>query len=324
MKYFDNSRLEPFRNCPRHFYLRHVRHWCPIRPAISLANGSSWHNAMDIIWAGLTTGYPANKIIAAATDSWSMTMQKEGFFVKDPLYATTDFRTEGLIKELLTGYVRKNQRTIERMEILPNGIEAPFAVPLIPEEKVFYVGRMDKIVRYEKRTLIIEHKTTSAYKKEGFFRSDFVNSFSPNSQIEGMLFAGHLLYPDLKGIWVDAALMHKTVYNGFDFIPVSRGLTALDEWHYQTIRNVRLIQTELEMLEEYRKNRTEPFLPAFPKNTTQCQKWMGYGPCVFSEFCRFTNNPEETECPEGFQVHRWEPFNELRLDKIQLEGESNG
>jgi hypothetical protein len=145
-----------------------------------------------------------------------------------------------------------------------------------------------------------------------------MSSFSPNSQIEGYLYAGQLLYPDnFKGVWIDAALVHKTIHNGFRKIPINKNLEMLDAFLWEAIYWANDIDTSLKMLEECSPD--DPYMRTFPKNTESCQDYYG---CAYQSVCRFHPNPMRVEHPpEGFKVERWEPFKELELEKIGLEEE---
>ena len=76
LRLYDNSRISDFRSCQRYFYYRHVRDWAPDSPKVSLAFGTAWHAAMDVIWrCHAVTGKKAvdalmDEAYAAAVKSW--------------------------------------------------------------------------------------------------------------------------------------------------------------------------------------------------------------------------------------------------------------
>src|SRR4030095_813518 len=106
--------------------------------------------------------------------------------------------------------------------------------------------------------------------KDGFFRGDFLDSFSPNSQVDGYQYAAGPLYEGkLKSIWIDAALVHKTVHDGFKFIPIDRAGLALDAWLYEVDEWIYQIEGHTEAL-TYPEVIEGPVMKAFPRNTSSC------------------------------------------------------
>lgn len=311
MQFFDNTRVSAYRRCPRFFLLRHIFHWTSDRISIALANGSGWHAAMDIIWN--------NGTIEEALDAWTNSMISEGYDVSSNTLHDMNFNsmyTREVIRARLANYIKFHKNILNTITVIST--EQPFAVPL-NKEGIYYVGRLDKVIRDRRKAIrIIEHKTTSAYKKNGPFRQTFIDSFSPNSQIDGYLYAGSLLYgDDFRGIFVDAALIHKEIYNGFMLIPIEKKFEMVDAWLYEAKYWVNEIRKQTE---ELRSNREEyenaPFLTVFPRRTEECSSYSG---CMYREICKYVSNPLRLEGPpEKFIVKKWEPFNMIRLEKLGL------
>ena len=317
IQYYDNTRVGAYKTCPRMYYFRHVRHWRTKGTSPALAFGSAWHAAMDTVWHYHGTGTDANLLEAAIT-SWRDTMIEEGIDIDNPTYSLNNVRTEGTALEMLATYIKRNARILNEIELI--AIEQPFAVPLSEAESPMYVGRRDKIFRHQGRINVCEHKTTSAYKKGGPFRSTWMDSFSPNSQVDGYSYATFLEYGDeFKGVWIDAALVHKTVHDGFRFIPIERLFSMLDAWLWETRGWIKKIQEDHDRLMTYLIGcETRPeFLPAFAKNTDNCAMYAG---CSYKNLCRFLTNPaSQIEPPEGFIEEKWSPFDILQLERIGLD-----
>lgn len=330
-KYYDNTRTSDHMTCPRKYYLRHIRDWIPDRPNKDLAFGKAWHEAMDVVWGNIAL--PNDHLINAAfvkfEDSWT----NSGFSLLDEMddeeIKKLSPKHPGIAFNMIVEYVDQRRAFIEGCEIL--SIEKPFAVPLDPTNpELFYVGRIDKVVRRDGRIYGIEHKTTGLYSKQNSppFRSQFLDSFSPNSQIDGYLHAMRMLYGDeAKGILVDAALTHK-IYNGeFAFIPMEREAAQLDAWLFEVherIHNIERDKRNLKGFHELDEQQLESFsyLPAFPKNTNACSNYSG---CSYRNICKFIPNPAyEDEPPSGYREEHWEPYSELELNKIGLGAEENG
>jgi len=326
MKYYDNTRLKDAKTCLRYFYFRHKRHWRREGIAAPLVFGASWHSAMDVVWAnakdeGLTDidlAEMAMKEFAAKWKEDGMPPWSEWNPDLDQKYSP---RTPGIAMEMITNYIRLRRNFIRRVKVL--AIEKPFAVPLYADNPdIAYVGRRDKDVEEDGRVYAIEHKTTSLYRKATNFASTFIESFSPNSQIDGYTHAGHMEYGDkMAGVRVDAALVHKLVHDAFKVIPVSRGVNQLEAWLYEARFWIRILQAEEEALSEHETNRLVQYLPAYPKNTESCIQYNRL--CQYNDICKGWPDPStHVDPPEGFIVEKWEPFKELELDTIGLPQEA--
>lgn len=319
LELFDNTRVSCHRQCPRRFYWRHVRHIAPATTKPALAFGASWHAAMDAVWQVGTTNRDmsdaevANFGYAAFCNEWETKYTY-------PLYQDMSpdqrdefgFRHDETAYHMLHNYVSQRRMFMNKMKLIE--VEKPFAVPLDPDDpNLFYIGRLDKIVEWEGRIWVIEHKTTSSYRKAGYFSPTWVDSFSPNSQVDGYLHALHMLYGDkAKGVMIDGALVHKTVHEGFTFIPIERAMSQLDAWLWETLYQIRVIQNDNKHVDQFKD---APFLPAFPKNTGSCIDFNTQ--CTYMELCKFLANPSaRDDVPQGFVEEKWEPFKELGIDKL--------
>lgn len=314
MRFYDNTRVSAYRRCPRFFMLRHIFHWTSSRTSIALANGSGWHAAMDVIWNKGT--------IEEAVDAWTTCMLEENFDVSSDSLHDMNFNsmyTREVTRTRLKNYVSHYKNMLNSVKVIST--EQPFAVPL-NQEGIYYVGRFDKIIEDQRKAIrIIEHKTSSSYKKNGPFKQTFIDSFSPNSQIDGYLYAGSLLYGDkFRGIFVDAALIHKEVYNGFTMIPIEKKFEMVDAWLHETkhwVDEIRYQYGSLTSSKEYYASL--PFLTIFPRRTEECSSYSG---CIFRDICRYVANPMKLEGPpEGFIVKKWSPFETVGLKKLGLRPE---
>lgn len=308
--YFDNTMVSAYRECPRKFFFRHNNFWTGDGgTAIELVFGLAWHGAMDCIWGGKGVDAAAKRFI----EIW----RENG--LPDPTTANyqiisqiDDRRTPWIALEMLEEYAKQRATFIGDCSSIT--MERPFAIPLGIEHrgrKVFYIGRLDKIVSHRQQgRLVIEHKTTAWYAKEGGFRSDYIESWSPNSQIDGYIFAGNSLYEGgVKAVWVDAALAHKTVHNKFKFIPCDRQFAMMDDWLNDTRMWIQRILDDTDRHNEQQRS--------FPKNTSNCYMYMR--PCTFKPVCKFVANPQlidYTTPPHGYKIEKWEPFELLGVDKI--------
>lgn len=319
LRLYDNTRLSDGpRGCMRYFFFRHEMHWNPAGKAYPLVFGGAWHEAMQTVWQGFSEGWDQQKLLKEGMKTFLKDWEAAGLD-PNPSQATIEEeykqRHPGTAFEMLAGYIDRRYPWFKKEKVEILSIEKPFAVPLDPEEPdLFYIGKIDKIIRMRGRVLGIEHKTTTAYAKNGKFRAAFLESFSPNSQVDGYLFALHLMHPKkVGGVWVDAALVHK-MEEGFKFIPQERQLAFLDSWLWETRTYIDTIERNREALKSCKP--TDKYLAAFPKNTECCYDFQSA--CPYLDICRAWPNPLGKPTPPGYKVERWDPLEHLDAKQLNL------
>lgn len=310
-EYKDNTMISTFRLCPRKYYLRHVLDWRGKGTALPLSFGLSWHDAMDMVWGLINkTDKSEHQVWEGAMLAFNKRWEEDGLVPFDQL--TPDeitkygIRSPGTAAEMLSSYISQRWNFLKEIELLE--IEKPFAVPLsLDSDGPTYIGRLDKVYRHNGRVNIGEHKTTSAYAKATGIRTAYLESYSPNSQVDGYIHAGHMTYgEEMKRVVVDIALVHKTEHSVFKNVPIERSLSLLDGWLGETISWIDRIRHEMELLAGQEES---PVLTAFPKNTDACWNYMQQ--CTYRDVCRFWPNPTQHECPETMEVDKWMPFDIL-------------
>lgn len=326
LRLYDNTRISEFRRCPRFFFFRHVMHWkLNSASELALIFGGGWHAAMDVMWSEIAEGVNEHQ---ATQDSWEAFCD---YWVENGMDDPAEIdlergkelspRTPMVAREMLGAYYTKRVSAIRELQILE--IERPFAVPLSPtDETLFYVGRIDKIVSPGGgKVRGIEHKTTTAMRlsyrsgsRAGEHRISgaFLDSFSPNSQVDGYCYALHMLYPDKRGdVWVDASLVHAKGED-FQFIPIERRMSQLDAWLYETHRWIEDIEREKLRLQEC--SEADNIMAAFPKNTNSCFDFNR--PCPYLDLCKARPNPlSYGGCPTGYKEEPWDPLEHLGTPK---------
>lgn len=328
LRLYDNTRISDFKRCPRYFYFRHVRDWVPDRKSMPLIFGSCWHEAMDTIWANHATAFSNQKVVVRqAYDAFVAKWLAEGMTHPDELSPDEidemTPRTPQIALEMLYAYVEAREHIFTNPSFKLIDIERPFAVPLDPNDPaLFYVGRLDKVFQFQRAVRIGEHKTSSSYKKDGGFRSDFLDSFTPNSQIDGYLYAQRLIYGETAAsVWVDAALVHKSVHDAFTFIPIERQTSMIDSWLWTVHFWIDQIENNKAALDSPEHVEGE-YMAAFPQNTGSCGN---YGGCPYADICRTIANPhKESGPPLGYREEHWSPFDEIKLEKLGFTVEKSG
>ena len=253
------------------------------------------------------------KAMDAFHEYWNEHATEAPKFEVDEYTGKAEFRNPNTAMEMLFNYVEERRPFLTRSDFRLLAVEQPFAVPLDPHDPtLIYVGRHDKTYEEASGIYIGEHKTTSFYAKSGGFRRDFLDSFSPNSQVDGYLYSGGIVYGKrFKGVRIDAALVHDAVHDAFKLIPIDRRFTQLDSWLWEARAEVAQIEANLDALKQ--KHNVE-YLPAFSKNTGACTH---YGGCPYMDLCKMWADPSREDLPPGFKDQRWSPFDELALSKAK-------
>lgn len=313
-EFYDNTRVSSYKGCPRHYFLRHALGWRSEGTAAPLVFGLSWHEAQDVIWEHYKN-LPLPELIQLARAAFEQKWVEEGFPEEMDLETINRLgaRTPMVAGEMLLNYAQTRATVLKECELL--AVEAPFAVPL-PREHTWYVGRLDKVIRWNGQTLVIEHKTTTEYKIDGGFRETYIQGWSMDSQTKGYQYGGNLYYGELDGVWVDAALVHKKVHDKFKFIPVSHQLPILNEWIDDAIEWISRIERDADKWNAVGSlETTNEFGRVFPKNEKEC--YGKFGACTFVDICRSNPRPDLLDAPPaGFIEERWEPFNILNLQRL--------
>lgn len=301
-KFRDNTMVGSYKICPRSYQLRHILGWRSEGTSHPLIFGLSWHSAMDAVWslAKQFKNDPTSlrKVaILKFLDMWEKQGMPTELSIED--VEKLGARTPGTAEEMLDNYISTRWKMMQECELI--ACEQPFAVPVPELDDIWYVGRLDKVIKFNEQTLVVEHKTTTEYKKDGGFRSTYIESWYSDSQVKGYQFGGGLFF-GVEQVWVDAALVHKQVHNAFRLVPVAHQFPLIQEW----------LGDLLEWLTRIEQDTAKGY---FPKNENSC---VGkYGPCPFLDICRTTPDPTKlSEPPAGYILERWQPFELLGLNKI--------
>ena len=325
-EFYDNTMVSGHRACPRKFFFRHELALRPEGTAAPLSFGLGWHAAMDVIWGKIHLvdmgRIDEATLIAAAYSKFEEKWVEGGFPPIDEVDGDWEnklkARTPSTCLGMLEEYVDHRRSYLSGLEVL--AVERPFAVPLSPDDdELWYCGRLDKIIKMDGKVYIIDHKTTTAYKKDGGFRASFTDSFSPDSQMDGYAYAGKMLYGDeFGGVIIDGALVHKYVHDKFCLIPVMRGDEQLDAWLWETLEEVSRIRQNRGRVSNLTMDILPTYLPAFEKHTGTC--WDFGSSCPYTDLCKGYPNPLEgilrDGTPMGFEEDPWQPFEINDLQKI--------
>ena len=313
-RFDDNTRLGTYKECPRRFFLRHVMSWRSEGTAVPLVFGLSWHAGMDQVWTH-ANNLSKDDLVQAAMAAFMETWTGEGFPEQLDMDQQSAFlpRTPSIAEEMYHAYINERYSVLTNCTLI--AAEQPFAVPIPNMDKSWYVGRLDKVIEYNGQKLVIEHKTTAIYKKDGGFQSSYIEGWYSDSQVKGYQFGAGLYYPGLTQVWVDCALVHKTVHNAFRFVPVAHSFPLIKEWLGDTQEWIRRVDRDEQLFKKHGH-----LVPGcFPKNENSC--YGKFGACSNIDICRATSDiTVDQEVPSGYIVEKWSPFETLGLDKILNNG----
>lgn len=308
---FDNTKLACYKENPRKYYLRHVRGWTIAgdRKPLPLVFGESWHAAMDKVW-GARSIDSTQDIIDNAMENFYKAWEENGYPRQPRLDEVKEWgqRTPGVAHEMLYNYVVTREKMIRDCQTL--AIEQPIAIPMPGMPGIWYIGKLDKVVQYN-GVHILEHKTTSMYATQGNFRSDYIESWGSAPQIKGYQVAGSMYYPDLQDVWVDCALVHKTVHDAFKFVPVAHSWPLLQGWLTDTKSWISRILADMDQLKRDGNLKGG----AFPDN--EDSHFSKFGRDSFLDIYTSYADPSElTEPPPGYVEDHWDPFDTLGLQEL--------
>lgn len=334
IRIYDNTMIVDAQTCPRLFYLRHHEFLSEADKKVWFDFGGAWGKAMDAIWQhGCGKKVNINQLAKIGFDAFCQEWVDErgrpgpDDLTEDDLDVRSGgigFRNPVVAHEMIYFYVEKRKPMFENRTIRLLSVEEPFAVPLHKADKtILYGGRWDKIIKIEGFVRCIEHKTTTAWQYPRKLKTEYLNSFSPNNQIDGYIYAGRFKYgKQFRGVYVDIALVHKDIHDLFELMPVSRDTGSIDAWLWDTWYWVNEIERNKAALKTVKSN--DGYMAAFPKKTASCYRFPFN--CQYLKICSTNSNPIgiKKDIPNDehgrpmFKVEKWEPFDYLKMEKLGL------
>ena len=330
MKFHDNSRLDDMRKCPRRYYWRHRRHFTGTGIYPPFIYGSAWHSALDTLWPLLSRDKQlrADEAIGPAFAAFCKTWAEEGGAPYDDSWGLEQEekympRTPGIAYEMLKGYCDIRAELIGKCRVI--SVEQPFILELPGVKPDLYCGKIDKIVEYQKQKWIVEHKTSTQFRKIGGIAAEAIEDVVHGPQVAGQLHYGIGMWDsDFGGVMCDFSLVHKHHHDIHMLYPVDAGTAALKQWEFDVsslVQDIREQDLRLNDIVNTEKDMLDPsVMRAYPRRQSQCHE--KYGVCPYYETCMDYPNPElMLEPPEGKEVKRWSPFEHLHLEKLGLTDE---
>lgn len=128
-RYLDNTMVKDYKECPRRYFLRHIKKWRRQGTAAPLVFGLSWHAAMDALWSNYGKMEDPD-LLALAADAFDQCWLEQGMPVEMSLDEIERLspRTPMVAREMLAGYLEVRRPVLQSMALI--SCEQPFAVPL--------------------------------------------------------------------------------------------------------------------------------------------------------------------------------------------------
>ena len=140
-------------------------------------------------------------------------------------------------------------------------------------EAITFVGRLDKMVKFNGQPYIKDRKTTKNELSQKYFAQ-----FSPNGQVSQYTLAGQIAFgEDVKGLIIEG-IQIGTTFARFRRAKIDRPKAVLDEWLHDTGHALRMIESSAEA-------------GYWPQNDAACAL---YGGCEFRAICAMDPRGRET------------------------------
>lgn len=271
---FDYTMMSTFQTCKRRYKFRHVDGIVTKQRQYAVEFGSGIHKALDCWYK--------TRNIESAVEIF------KNNFVQNP--EADDKRTHKMGEWILRNYDVKYKDQPHKLV----QCEQAFQLPLPNGNNL--IGRIDKIVEWDKTLWVVDHKTTSELGASYFKKSD------PNLQFTGYVWAARQLGYNVVGVIVDAVLVAKGLLESSSrarLTPLARfdlyrSQENLDEW----LEIVKDIQYEIAQNEEY-----ERWTPNFDACTY-------YGECPYRRVCVEEKELRPRIIQMDYTVDHWDPRKE--------------
>ena len=274
---FDYTAMSTFLTCRRKYELRinkgYVRQWEPSAPNF----GSAIHHALDNWYVNKDAGKAIEVFNANYTEDLKI----------------DDRRTKRMGEWIINNY--HSQYKDQPWELVES--ETCFEVALPNNNK--FIGRIDKVIKWDGCFWIVDHKTTTS------LGSTFFHMAEPNFQFPGYVWAKKQLGVEVSGVIVDAILAAKGLLPGTskntNLTPLARcdiyyKEEALQEWLESALKIQRDIG-ECEVSQEW--------YPNFDACTD-------YGGCTYRQVCKEESGIRQRILDADYLIEPWNPRREKK------------
>lgn len=276
---FDYTALSTFQTCRRKYDLRMNKGYTKKQELKPVHFGKAIHNALD--------SWYKDKDVAKAVDIFKAN------FTED--LEIDDKRTNKMGEWIITNYDK--QYRDQEHELVE--CERTFSIPLAQDFD--FVGRIDKIVKWDGCHWVMDHKTTSSL---GY---TYFNMAEPNLQFMGYAWAGRQLGYDIKGVIVDALLVAKGLLpsdattgtrKNPNLVPFARYDVYYKQEHFEEWKDtVTRIRHEI--------SGCEGKVGAWYPNFDAC---VHFGECTYRRVCKEDQAIRQRILDQDYEIDMWDPL----------------
>lgn len=285
----DSTSLGTFKECPRKYYLRHIRGVVPKDTSVHLVFGLLLHQGCEVYDHARAKGADHRKALLACV-RWGL---KATWANGKPVsWNHPEKNRLSLIRALVWHLNKFNPDPCETV-LLANGqpaVELSFTMSTGLKhggEDLVLCGHLDKIVSLGGFKFIKDIKTTSGALNPWFF-----DRFNPDNQMSLYDVAGSVVLEEpISGVIVDA------IQIGAGFVRSERGLVP---------RSAEQRQEWLEELGFWLRSMSQAAQELeWPMNDKSCHN---YGGCPYRGICSKSPGLRETEISQRYFQETWDPL----------------
>ncbi len=286
---FDNLMLQAFRDCPRFYYFRHVRHISVENPTHPwpLLFGLAIHAALEYYYKGVMNGQ--------TPDEDAVVKKFLEVFPEEQPAPTLKSGRQG---EALYTRVRGAFILTEYLPRVPEGVEVvdvEIGAAEMLNDVYAYCGRIDRFEMESGGVRVIDVKTTS--------RMDRLTT-NPSNQFEGYQWLAEKYFEKVAGFMTDVLGIYKNkpIDETFDRQYEKFNQYQVADWR----KGVLQIMTQIGVCEN---------AEMWPRNTNHCGAYRGR--CQFMPLCTCTSDECVEQLVETMYEHdEWKPYKEVEDDTI--------
>jgi hypothetical protein len=305
----DNTALSAFMRCPSEYHKGYVLHRRNDRtPKPGIAYGSGWHAVMESHYKApeCDTDELMDRALYAIGEKW------EDHGIAD------DHRTPQRVLLEYRNYIKRYGMPWKEDFKTIGWPETPF-VELsgeiaIPGARHPYAFKIDRIGKMQSQYFIEDHKSTSRFEKDNFFRQ-----FELDNQMMGYAAVAELITGQpIAGVRINAHVIHKGD-SLFERRTVSFSRPRLDDWK----RNLDVWLGKIEdsgqalsdMLHLLPHMEPQPSADRiqnriddiFPMNLWACHG-RKYGSCPYVSVCSMPPHLRQRALEDDYEVNPWNPL----------------
>lgn len=274
------SSLEIAKQCGRKYQYRIVEGRESRREKVDTEFGTLVHHGLELYDRSRLAGQGHDEAVETVV-AWALASTWDHVLARPKVFDHPQKNRESLIRVLVWYCDRFPKENDLELLVLADGtaaLELTFEFDSgyayqMTDERITFVGKLDKMVKFNSQTYIKDRKTTKNELNAKYFAN-----YSPNGQVSHYTLAGQIAFgEDVKGLIIEG-IQIGTTFARFRRAKIDRPKAVLDEW----------LRDQGEYLA-----RIERWAEAgyWPQNDAACAL---YGGCEFRAICAMTPASRET------------------------------